>query len=249
MKRDVIVVTAAYGRDRIMALGGQQAVVPVVSASGAEGVEIRRELFSDEEQQSLSGLGKTIAAANLVAYYSVPEALFNEQGLVNPALSRHLAEATQLNAQRLKYALGNYRRGFDFTSLRNSLASHSVQLVVENDQTASGTLAAMKAFLEEGGEAQSGCGVTFDMGNWLWVGDNPLDAAEQLSSAVSYIHVKAAVPQGDSWRAVALDEADSLWRETLDLLPPDVPRGIEFPLEGDDLVAVTRHYVDLLREE
>ncbi|PIJ56906.1 epimerase, partial [Erwinia sp. OLMDLW33] len=29
----------------------------------------------------------------------------------------------------------------------------------------------------------------------------------------------------------------------------DVPRAIEFPLEGADLVAVTRHYVDLLREE
>ncbi|CCJ90415.1 Epimerase KguE [Cronobacter turicensis 564] len=27
------------------------------------------------------------------------------------------------------------------------------------------------------------------------------------------------------------------------------PRGIEFPLEGRDLTAVTRHYVNLLREE
>ncbi|MWT63516.1 sugar phosphate isomerase/epimerase, partial [Escherichia coli] len=27
------------------------------------------------------------------------------------------------------------------------------------------------------------------------------------------------------------------------------PRGIEFPLEGTDLTAVTRHYVNLLREE
>lgn len=26
------------------------------------------------------------------------------------------------------------------------------------------------------------------------------------------------------------------------------PRGVEFPLEGDDLNAVTRHYVNLLRE-
>jgi len=62
------------------------------------------------------------------------------------------------------------------------------------------------------------------------------------------VHVKAAAPTADGWRAIALDEADNLWRETLALLPSDVPRGIEFPLEGDDLVAVTRHYVDLLRE-
>ncbi|MGL4201150.1 MAG: sugar phosphate isomerase/epimerase, partial [Enterobacter roggenkampii] len=32
-------------------------------------------------------------------------------------------------------------------------------------------------------------------------------------------------------------------------LPADAPRGIEFPLEGADLTAVTRHYVNLLREE
>ena len=35
----------------------------------------------------------------------------------------------------------------------------------------------------------------------------------------------------------------------LKTLPDDVPRGIEFPLEGQDLTAVTRHYVELLREE
>jgi len=35
----------------------------------------------------------------------------------------------------------------------------------------------------------------------------------------------------------------------LDTLPADVPRGIEFPLEGQDLAAVTRRYVELLREE
>ncbi|MCK8407562.1 sugar phosphate isomerase/epimerase, partial [Erwinia amylovora] len=46
----------------------------------------------------------------------------------------------------------------------------------------------------------------------------------------------------------ALDQADSLWRETLALLPGDVPRALEFPREGSDLVATTRHYVDLLRE-
>jgi hypothetical protein len=31
--------------------------------------------------------------------------------------------------------------------------------------------------------------------------------------------------------------------------PLPMPRGIEFPLEGADLTAVTRHYVNLLREE
>ena len=64
---------------------------------------------------------------------------------------------------------------------------------------------------------------------------------------MSYIHVKAAVPHGDSFRAIALDDADDSWRTLLQALPADAPRGIEFPLAGADLLAVTRHYVDLLR--
>ena len=89
--------------------------------------------------------------------------------------------------------------------------------------------------------------MTFDMGNWLWTGEDALQAAHQLSRYVSYVHVKAAVAHRDTFRAIALDDADESWRTLLHALPADAPRGIEFPLEGGDLLAVTRHYVDLLR--
>ena len=91
--------------------------------------------------------------------------------------------------------------------------------------------------------------LTFDMGNWLWVGDSPEEAARHLAPAVSYIHVKAAEPHHEKYRAVPPDQADARWLALLDNLPADAPRGIEFPLVGDDLTAVTRHYVDLLRED
>ncbi len=39
------------------------------------------------------------------------------------------------------------------------------------------------------------------------------------------------------------------WLALLDNLPADAPRGIEFPLTGHDLMAVTRRYVNLLRED
>lgn len=249
MKPEVIVVTAAYGHDRINALGGQRAVLPIIAAAGADGVEIRRELFNDAELNALSGLGQAIADAQLAASYSVPEALFTAEGELNPHLERHFAEAGQLNAQRLKYSLGNYPRGFDCSQLQAMLAGQKVRLVVENDQTECGKLAALDRYFHDCGEARIGDGMTFDMGNWLWVGDNPLEAAKRLAPFVSYIHVKAARPTQTGWRAVALDDADNLWRETLALLPDDVPRGIEFPLEGEDLVAVTRHYIELLRGE
>ncbi len=248
MKRDVIVVTAAYGNQQVREMGGQQALLPVIAAAGADGVEIRRELLNKPELAQLSALGADIAGKNLIAFYSVPEALFTDEGTLNPNLEQHLAEAEQLNARLIKYSLGNYRRGSDSSELRSRLAGKNVQLVVENDQTGYGRFAAFDTFFHADGESRICHGMTFDTGNWLWVGDRPLPAAESLSRYVSYIHVKAAVPHGDSWRAIPLDEADNLWRETLALLPADAPRAIEFPLEGSDLVAVTRHYVDLLRE-
>ena len=48
MARKIIVVTAAYGNDHVKSLGGQAAVLPFIADAGADGVEIRRELFSAE---------------------------------------------------------------------------------------------------------------------------------------------------------------------------------------------------------
>lgn len=70
------------------------------------------------------------------------------------------------------------------------------------------------------------------MGNWLWVGDVPEEAAQQLGSSVGYIHVKAATSHRDSYRAVPPDHAEPRWLALLDTLPADVPRGIEFPWKG-----------------
>jgi len=249
MKREVIVVTAAYGHQRIEALGGQRALLPIIAEAGADGVEIRRELLSDSELRQLTELGTAIAQHQLIAFYSVPEALFMADGTLNPALDQRVAEAKQLNAQLLKFSLGHYPRGFDCHTLHQQLAAYPLHVVVENDQTDCGKQQALEDFFHDCAEARMPSSMTFDMGNWLWVGDNPRAAADRLSRFVSYIHVKAATPHRDTFRAIALDEADNLWRELLKQLPASAPRGIEFPLEGDDLVAVTRHYVNLLREE
>ncbi len=87
------------------------------------------------------------------------------------------------------------------------------------------------------------------MGNWLWVDESPEEAARLLAPAVSYVHVKAAQAHHFHWRAVPPDHDDPRWQALLDALPADAPRGIEFPLEGRDLTAVTRRYVTWLREE
>lgn len=241
MKPEIIVVTAAFGHQKVTELGGQRALLPIIAEAGADGVEIRRELLSQAELQSLPQLAEAIAEQRLSACYSAPDALFTADGAVNPLLEQYVQEAEQLGARLLKLSLGHYRAGTDIPAL----ATRGVKVVVENDQTDCGKLAAIAPFFTEHPDAPA---MTFDMGNWLWTGDDPLAAAHRLARYVSYIHVKAAIPHKESWRAIALDEADDGWRKLLNLLPGNVPRGIEFPLQGDDLVAVTRHYVDLLRE-
>lgn len=250
MKQEIIVVTSAYGNEKVQQLGGQAALLPLIASAGADGVEIRRELLTPQELDSLPALALALEQQQLGAVYSAPEALFTPQHTLNPNLPTFLAEAKILRASRLKLSLGHYRPGFDFTELKIVLGQYPTQLMVENDQTADcGILSLLNAFFHAVEEHQLPVGMTFDMANWHWVGQDALAAAEKLAHQVGYIHVKAATQGPRGWRAIALDETDGSWRTLLARLPQDVPRGIEFPLQGDNLAAVTSHYVELLRAE
>lgn len=249
MGRKIIVVTAAYGADNVRDAGGQQAMLPVIAGAGADGVEIRRELFNDDELKSLSTLARTIEQLGLLACYSAPDALFTPDGMLNPMLPHYLAEAGTLNALWLKVSLGHFNDKLQLDALRALLDETGMTLVVENDQTRCGQLAPMQRFKAACRVMDLPVTLTFDMGNWLWVGESPEEAARHLAPAVSYIHVKAAVAHQQHYRAVPPGNDDTRWQDLLDQLPADAPRGIEFPLEGADLTAVTRHYVNLLRED
>lgn len=249
MKRKIMVVTAAYGYDQVRAAGGQTALLPIIAEAGADGVEIRREMLTDAELKTLPTMASAVEIFGLLACYSAPEPLFLEDGSLNPRLPALLEEAQALQALWLKVSLGHFSHTEQFNVLREWLDNSGMALVVENDQTSCGRLKPMQRFNEACQTQNLPISLTFDMGNWLWVGDVPEEAAQQLGSSVGYIHVKAATSHRDSYRAVPPDHAEPRWLALLDTLPADVPRGIEFPLEGQDLAAVTRHYVALLRKE
>ena len=59
MGRKIMVVTAAYGAEQVRQAGGQRAMLPVIAGAGADGVEIRRELFNSEELLALPALGES----------------------------------------------------------------------------------------------------------------------------------------------------------------------------------------------
>ena len=133
MARKIIVVTAAYGNDQVKALGGQSAVLPFIAGSGADGVEIRRELFSADELNGLAELAADIEHRGLLVCYSAPEALFAADGSLNPHLTDFLQEAQTLNALWLKLSLGHFTHNNDLETLRDILRESGMALVVEND--------------------------------------------------------------------------------------------------------------------
>ncbi|HGY5781745.1 TPA: sugar phosphate isomerase/epimerase family protein, partial [Serratia marcescens] len=180
MKTEIIVVTGAYGTDTVKQHGGQRALLPIIAGAGADGVEIRRELFAAGELDSLPALAQEIERQQLF-----PEALFTPQHTLNPNLPALLAEAQALNARRLKLSLGHFRPGFDFTELKVALEQHPVKLVVENDQTPDcGILSMLNAFFHAAEDSHLPVSMTFDMANWLWVGQDAFAAAERLARHV-----------------------------------------------------------------
>ena len=224
MGRKIIVVTAAYGADQIRQAGGQRAMLPVIASGGADGVEIRRELFSEQELDTLPQLAESIEQLGLQACYSVPAALLMPDGTLNPDLPRYLEEASVLNALWLKVSLGHFRDKKPLEALRTLLDESDIALVVENDQTDCGQLAPMQRFKAACRVMELPITLTFDTGNWLWVGESPEEAARLLAPAVSYIHDKAAVPHNQHYRAIAPDNADARWMALLDQLPAAAPR-------------------------
>lgn len=212
--------------------------------AGADGVEVRGELLRDPAAE-------LPALAGLAAVYSSPEGLWaRDGGLDDGALARGLAAAGLLRAPRLKMSIGSFGvdSGASLLQLKAMLEAQVVELVIENDQTAgAGTLDALLGFFRAQEDAGLDLGMTFDMGNWHWLGECPLQAAEALAARVRYVHCKGVQRLPAKWVAVPLAESAAPWRSVLRALPADVPHAIEYPLIGDDLIAVTREQVALLR--
>ena len=247
MNNEIIVVTAAYGSDKVTQLGGQIALLDMIKSSGADGVEIRQELLLPDEK--LEKIAIKVKQLSLISVYSVPCALFNNSAVLNLELvKKSLFDSEQLGARYLKLSLGQLPEQYDLSPLLSLLKNSSVQLVIENDQTAEGGhIAPLVRFFESVKLAALPIKMTFDMANWHWHDEDALRAAQIFAPFIAYIHVKESDIKANKRVAIPLDQSDGSWKKVLSSLPNHVPRGIEFPLVGDDLLAVTTHYVSQLK--
>lgn len=242
----VLVATSAYGASMVRQLG-QSHFIDIVAEAGGAGIEIRRELFTSD-LPDLARMGAAIAARGLYSVYSAPVELWGEDGLVRQeTLQQMMDEAAQLGARYLKVSLGHYPQAPDLRALGAWLAAAPLALLVENDQTGhGGRLAPMARFLAAAAEAALPVGLTFDIGNWCWAGEDPQQAARLLAPYVRYVHCKAVKDDAGRLSGVAVSDAEPLWRAVFTHFAPGVQRAIEFPLAGADLIAETGRYIRML---
>lgn len=246
----VLISLSSFGADEVRRQG-QLGFARLAGAAGADGVEVRSELLADPAGE-LPALADAVRQAGLDVLYSSADGLWRADGsLADNALETALAAARMLDARRLKMSIGHFARTSptSFPRLQQALASNAIELLIENDQTPqAGSLHALLDFFAAAERSDLALGMTFDMGNWHWVGESPLQAAQALASRVRYVHCKGVQRRPERWVAVPLADSAAPWRAVLRALPADVPWAIEYPLAGDDLLAVTRREIRQLRE-
>jgi sugar phosphate isomerase/epimerase len=247
--RGALVSLTAFGADEVRR-HGQAWFARLSRGAGADGVEVRGELLREDADGELDALAALAAEAGLARVYSSPTGMWDAAGRFDEAAVRAgLDRAARLGAGWLKMSIGGFApRAQGLDALRTLLAGHPVELLVENDQTESaGTVPALAAFFRAADDAGVPLGMTFDMGNWHWVGECPLRAAEAFASRVRYVHCKGVLRRPDRWVAVPLESSAAPWRAVLRALPAAAPRAIEYPLTGADLAGITGRALDALR--
>ncbi|WP_394757126.1 sugar phosphate isomerase/epimerase family protein [Rhodoferax sp.] len=249
MATPVLISLSAFGAAEVRR-HGQLWFTQLSLQAGADGVEVRSELLMDGERE-LADIARVAHAFGKNLVYSSADSLWAPDGTLDvPALELALVAAQTLLAPRIKMSIGGFGPGSHstFITLQGRLQETKVELVIENDQTPmAGTLAVMQDFFSAACAHGLVLGMTFDMGNWHWSGECPLQAATVLAPQVRYVHCKGVQRHTQRWVAVPLAESSSPWRAILRALPTGVPWAIEYPLTGDDLVAVARQEIDHLR--
>ena len=242
----VSISLSSYGAD-VVRERGQASFIPLLARAGASRIELREELFTVENHEALS---LAIEAQGLECLYSSPLELWSEgQTQPNANLEATLLRAKACGAKWLKVSLGHFNQNCDMNALASCLARHTVRLLVENDQTVQGgRIEPLSRFFARVQGLDVPVGMTFDIGNWQWQDQSAISAAKQLGRYVEYVHCKA-VARNAQGKLIATPPGLSdlhQWEQLLRQIVPGVPRAIEYPLQAEDLLALSQQHISTL---
>ncbi len=229
--------------------------IEIARNAGVDGFEVRRELLPARlDGSEVEAVRQRLQVFPSAAAYSIPLPLFREGRFEHEPLQHALMEARAFGCQLVKFSPLGVERGEsafagldDLCTLVREEAA-DMMVTVENDQSlVSGDLDQWTRFFERVPERL--IRMTFDLGNWLCVGGDPLQAAQRLGRYVTYIHAKSVEPRAGQCIAQPIRAAATM-HPAFAYLPGNVPRAIEFPISagtGDETSSALRSYVNLLR--
>lgn len=224
-------------------------LVDRVKKLGADGIEVRREYFTDQEKE-IAEVGNKAREAGLIVNYSVPDVVFEENGELNPKLDQYFTEGKIMGISKIKFNTG-YFKNFkgDLKEEFSKLPLTEIEMNIENDQTpVSGTVEAITTFLSAIHAAGfTGIGYVYDLGNWAFTHGDAIASADALADSTNYIHLKNTIDnQGELSTSDDLDTGVYDWRDILTHLPNDVQFALEYPMSSDELV---KQQIQLLKKE
>ena len=130
-------------------------------------------------------------------------------------LKKSIDEAAQMKAPALRVFAGNGWPGAKFEDVRDwvieghkQVAAYAeekgVILGLENHGRLCGTIHAIRTIVD--GVGSKNFGVTFDMGNWVGAGEDPVEAAREFAKQTVYVHVKDVKKGEDRNRSCVVGE-------------------------------------------
>jgi len=228
MKKNKIVINTLVFLKEIQEGTSQSELLEKVHNMGLENIEIRREMLKkiDKETEQIRDQAKKL---NMRVFYSVPETLFANNQVRLEELEGICKEAYRMNAQQVKLAIGDIKtlEQDELKKIQYLEETYKVKITVENDQTEeNGKAEKINWFLSEVRKAGKDLYFTFDIGNWIFQKEDPLENAKLLGPFVGYIHLKNL---DDENNTVSLDKGKIDWRTILKQLPKEAYIGLEYP--------------------
>ncbi|RYL89340.1 sugar phosphate isomerase/epimerase [Sporolactobacillus sp. THM7-4] len=232
--RDLFINTLVYKKQLDARVIRQSDLFSEVRKLGAAGIEVRREYFYENGKPiDLEASGNQALKTGLKVFYSVPEKLF-VRGQVTRKLEQFFKEGEILKARNIKLNVGepNEIDDDEIQKIQGLMDLYHIHLTVENDQTReNGRLVFISEVLSTFRNLGTSAGFTFDVGNWLWQGEDPLRAAQKTGNYATVFHLKDVSPVG-GLHTVLLDQGDVDWKSALAACSKEIPIVIEYPING-----------------
>ncbi|WP_057824683.1 hypothetical protein [Lentilactobacillus sunkii] len=214
----------------------QEQLVKDLLNSGINNIELRRE-YGNATIKELDQLSELRKRDRLTYFYSVPDDLFVNQQ-INLKLLQYVAEAQRLGAGYIKMTLGDYNDANpDFIDELLTIIPSSIQLNIENDQTAGNSdTAKLASFFKQFDQRERKVGFVNDLGNWIFTDQDAVTATNALLPYTRFIHLKGFIlNQDEKPETVSFVQGELDWQEILKNFPTDLPIALEYPADTNML--------------